>query len=367
MNVPRYLRAMLLLSFLPALACAAEPTIPPKDPYPNHGDLLVYHDDKELRPVETEQEWAIRRGHILLGMQAAMGELPGKDRLVPLDVRVEREEESPKYIRRKLSYAPEAGDRVPAFLLIPKDPKTGKAIESKTPAILCLHPTSPLGKAQVAGLEGNPTRFYGHELAERGFVCLIPDYPSFGDYEYDFTAHSKLYASGTMKAIWNNMRGVDLLISLPIVDQENIGCIGHSLGGHNALFTAAFDDRIKATVTSCGFTAFADYYQGDLTGWTSDRYMPRIKTVFGKDPAKMPFDFHEVLGMIAPRYLFVAAPLADHNFDNAGVRKVVAGCQPIFDLLDAKDKLTAIYPDCKHDFPDDVRNETYDWLEKTLR
>ena len=47
-----------------------------------------------------------------------------------------------------------------------------------------------------------------------------------------------------MKAIWNNVRAIDLLESLPEVDPDAIGCVGHSLGGHNGLFTAAFDTRI---------------------------------------------------------------------------------------------------------------------------
>ena len=38
-----------------------------------------------------------------------------------------------------------------------------------------------------------------------------------------------------MKGIWNHMRAVDLLQSLPEVDPNRIGCIGHSLGGHLAL------------------------------------------------------------------------------------------------------------------------------------
>ncbi len=37
---------------------------------------------------------------------------------------------------------------------------------------------------------------------------------------------------------------------------KRIGVIGHSLGGHNAIFTATFDERLKAVVTSCGFTGF---------------------------------------------------------------------------------------------------------------
>jgi len=120
-------------------------------------------------------------------------------------------------------------------------------------------------------------------------------------------------------------------------------------------------------VTSCGFTAFHDYMKGDLKGWTSDRYMPRIRDEHGNNPDKMPFDFHEVLAAIAPRGIYVAAPLADSNFENSGVRKCIAAAQPVFDLLGAKDQLVAEYPDCAHDFPDDVRERVYQWLDKQLK
>ena len=38
---------------------------------------------------------------------------------------------------------------------------------------------------------------------------------------------------------------------------------------------------MKAVVTSCGWTPFGDYYGGNITGWTSDRYMPRLKDAYG--------------------------------------------------------------------------------------
>ena len=95
---------------------------------------------------------------------------------------------------------------------------------------------------------GNPQLHYALHLAERGFVTLAPDYPSFGDYPYTFPSEDG-YVSGTMKAIYENTRAVDLLQMLRQVDSERIGCIGHSLGGHNTIFTSAFDTRIKAMVS----------------------------------------------------------------------------------------------------------------------
>ncbi len=89
-------------------------------------------------------------------------------------------------------------------------------------------------------------------------------------------------------------------------------CIDILWGGHNALYTAAFDVRIRAVMSSCGFNAFEDYYGGNLKGWTQ-RPLPcrGIATIYGSDPKRMPFDFPEVLVAIAPRPLLVNAPLHD--------------------------------------------------------
>ena len=326
--------------------------------------------NSKLETLKNAADMGLRREAIRRGMCQAMGEFPDPSRRVPLDVQIDRREPKASYVRIKLTYAAEPGDRVPALLLVPSGAEERK---QKLPAMLCLHPTNVDGKAQTAAMIGATTRHYGHQLAQRGYVCLIPDYPSFGEYaDYDFlqkrpASEEPLYASGSMKAIWNNVRAVDLLQTLPYVDADNIGVIGHSLGGHNALFTAVFEPRLKAVVTSCGFTAFADYYGGNLKGWTSDRYMPRIRDVFELKPERMPFDFDEVLAAIAPRGVYVAAPLHDANFDNGGVRKCIAAAAPVYELLGAKEQLVAEYPDCAHDFPDDVRERVYEWLDVQLK
>ncbi|MDA2937252.1 alpha/beta fold hydrolase, partial [Acidobacteria bacterium AH-259-A15] len=318
--------------------------------YQDHSKLLVYQDAHgERQTVKTPADWAIRRSHILGGMQTVMGELPDPSGRVPLDIRIVEELERPKYVLRKITYAAEPGDRVPAYLFVPNEMK------GKAPAMLCLHQTTRIGKGEPAGLGGHLRLHYAQELAERGYVCIVPDYPSFGDYEYDFNKQGLHYASGSMKAIWNNIRAVDVLETLPHVDADRIGCIGHSLGGHNALFTAAFDLRLRAVVASCGFTAFHHYYGGKLEGWTSDRYMPRIREIYGSDPDLVPFDFYEVLAALSPRSVFVNAPVRDSNFDITGVKKVVAAAGEVYDLLKAKDRLLVLYPDSAHDFPDEVR------------
>ncbi len=323
--------------------------------------LEVWFDDAgHPHPLENWLQHGVRRQQILRQIELVMGPLPGSSRRVPLDVVIDAIEDAGSYLRIHLTYRPEPGDRVPAFLLLPK------GLTEPAAAMLCLHPTHfQLGKAQICGLGGRPTRFYAHELAQRGFVCLAPDYPGFAEYAYDFAADD--YPSGSMKAIWNNIRAIDLLQSLPCVDMDRIGVIGHSLGGHNALFTAAFDQRVRAVVTSCGFTAFENYYSGDLTGWTSQRYMPRIAAVYGKAPKRVPFDFPEILQAIAPRPIFVNAPLHDGNFDVAGVRRCQRAIESMYAALGVESPVQFVYPDADHDFPDAIRTSAYAWLERHLR
>jgi len=74
----------------------------------------------------------------------------------------------------------------------------------------------------------------------------------------------------------------------------------------------------------------------------------------------------EVLAAIAPRGIYINAPLGDNNFEVSGVTKCIAAAQPVFELLEAKQNLVVEYPDCGHDFPDDVRERVYAWLSQQL-
>ncbi len=235
--------------------------------------------------------------------------------------------------------------------------------------MLCLHQTIGIGKDEPVGLGKQDSKAQAAHLVKRGYVCLAPDYPSFGEYKFEFQAAFKRgdYQSGTMKAIWNNMRAVDLLQSLPEVDGERIGVIGHSLGGHNSMFTAAFDERLKVIVSSCGFCSFAKYKGGNLKGWTSDRYMPRIASEYGNDPKKMPFEFADVVTSFAPRAFMAVAPLKDDNFDVQGVKDVIAAAEPVYKALGKAENLKAIYPDAGHDFPEEGRKAAYEFIDKHLK
>ena len=328
-----------------------------------HQRLNFYLDGNGMeRAVNSVDDWEVRRRQIIDGFERAAGRLPSRDQLPDLDVRFRDKLETKSYVRHTIDFASEAGDRTPAYLYVPNGIPPGE----KRAGIVALHPTSSIGKGVVDGQCERPNRAYGKELAERGYVVIAPDYLSFGDYaEYGFS--SDRYKTGTMKGIWNHMRCVDLLLQLEEVDPERIGNIGHSLGGHNAIFHAVFDERVKVIVTSCGWTPFHDYYGGKIKGWTSDRYMPSLRDEYDLDPGKVPFDFYELVGALAPRAFFSNSPLRDANFDYRGVEKAAVQVRRIYELYEKPDQMRIAYPDADHDFPPQIREEAYRFIDQYLK
>lgn len=350
----------LALSAVLAACVSAGGAAPPF--YSDHTRLLFVLDASgKEHPIETAAAWSQRRDHILANMQEVMGPLPDRSEFdsVPLNVQTLEETRGNGFIRRKIEYSSLRDDRVRAWLFLP----TGGA--ERRAAVLCLHQTTSIGKDEPAGLGGKDSLHYALELARRGYVTLAPDYPYFGEHtEYDPYAHG--YVSGTMKAIVDNMRAVDVLQSLPQVDGNRIGSIGHSLGGHNTVFTAAFEERIKAAVSNCGFNAFPKYYGGNLKGWSSNKYMPRIAERY-PTAERMPFDFPDVIAAIAPRACLAIAPVHDSNFEISGVRDCIRAAKPVYALLGAPAKLKAYYPECEHSFPPRSRTVAYEWLDLHLK
>jgi dienelactone hydrolase len=329
--------------------------------------LTVIDSQRQARPVKTPADWEERRGHILANLQMVMGPVPNQWRDLPLELRVLEETNLARCVRKKITFRVEPDDQVTAYLLVPLDRR------GKLPAMLCLHQTTEIGKEEPAGLGGNQDLHYALELAERGYITLAPDYWTFGDYrQKTYDPYQYGYVSGTMKGIWNHLRAVDLLQSLPEVDPERIGCIGHSLGGHNALWLAGFDRRLKVIVSSCGFNSMAAYAAsaysgGDLHNYAQQRYMPYITSRFGNDPRRVPFEWSEALAALAPRPVFVNAPLRDENFVVAGVRESVGAARTVYDWMGSGQNLVVVHPDAGHSFPMEVRQRAYAFIDQALR
>lgn len=314
-----------------------------------------------------EIDAAVDRAQVIENMQKVMGAFPGDIRS-KFKIHSTENLKCDSYERSSISFEVAPGETVHAYLYKP----SGK--REKYPAILALHSTGAAGKKIIDGDPPVPNRQYARELAERGYVVIAPDYPGFGESsDYDFSTDR--YDSGTMKGICNHMSCVSLLQSLPYVDKERIGVIGHSLGGHNAIFAAVFDPRIKVIVSSCGWTLFSWYdagdavtatYSGRLGPWAQERYMPGFRTVCSLDPDRIPFDFDDLIASLAPRPFFSNSPIHDTNFHIGGVKVAAQRIAKTYGSWNASDRFVVVHPDCGHDFPPEIRQEAYDFLAKYL-
>lgn len=358
-----FLLLIVHLSFL----SADEPRFLPRLP---RDQLLLYRGaNNEPAPVKTTNDWQKRRAEILEAAQDVMGRLPGPEKRCPLNVKLLARVDKGKFIQQMITYESEPGGHVPAYLLIPKELLV-EGNTRKVAGILALHPTAqPAGYDSMVGLSDRSNFSYGTDLAERGYVVLIPSYPLLAKYQPDIKHLG--WESGTLKAVWDNIRGVDLMETLPYIKPGQFAAIGHSLGGHNSVYTAVFDLRIQVIVSSCGLDSYLDYYDGNPEvwlpekGWCQTRYMPKLAGFRGR-LAAIPFDFHELIGALAPRHTLILAPLRDSNFRAASVDKVVAAAKPVYQLFGFPERLQVLHPDVEHKFTPEMQQTAYQLIDEVL-
>ncbi len=320
--------------------------------------------------IATAAQWDSKRADIVQRTLDIMGDFPRAN--PPLNARTLDRRETPRYTRVKVNYDAADGDRIPAWLLVPHGAGTSGR---RLPAVVAAHQTEADGKDSVVGLAGPPYVHYGHDLAQRGFVVLAPDSITAGERILPGSkpfvtavfdrAHPAWSAMGKMCA--DHRRGVDYLASLDYVDPRRIGAIGHSLGGYNTFFLAAFDERVRAAVSSCGFSPLGR--SSKPFAFARNRWFvhfPRLARYLRS--GIVPFDFHEVLALVAPRPFFNYSASQDPIFPDADTIRIgAAQVREVYAVLGAAGRFEFVMGDGPHGFPEPVRQQAYQWLETALR
>ena len=65
--------------------------------------------------------------------------------------------------------------------------------------------------------------------------------------------------------------------------------------------------------------------------------------------------------------MFVNAPTGDGNFEVSGVLDCLQAAAPVYELLNARQWLAAVHPECGHDFPPQTRQAAYEFVDKVLK
>jgi hypothetical protein len=101
-------------------------------------------------------------------------------------------------------------------------------------------------------------------------------------------------------------------------------------------------------------------------GWTQNRYMPRLAD-YRDRLADIPFDFHELIGALAPRVCQISAPVRDSNFNWQSVDAIAAAAAQVYRLYGVPRNLQITHPESEHDFTDAARERAYQLLDEHLR
>jgi dienelactone hydrolase len=315
---------------------------------PTLSPLLQTSDGK---PITSRRDWKKERAQIREAWLKVLGPFPGTK--CQLKMEVLQTEELPTFTRQYIKYQVDEGTYTDGYLLVPRQHK------GKLPAIVVFHSTVKSQAKLVAGIdESVPEKSQGVQLVQRGYVVLCPRNFIFNegaDYAGNAARLKKQHpdATGMGKMVWDGIRAVDLLQSLPYVNKDKIGVIGHSLGGKEALYSAAFDERIKAAVSSEGGIGLK------FSNWDADWYLgPQIKQPdFG-------LENHQLLALIAPRAFLL---LAGDSADNEKSWAFISAAQPVYKLLDAPENIGWFDHHLGHRYPPQAREVAEEFLDAHLK
>lgn len=317
--------------------------------------------------------WQRERDTLLTLLRKRCGELPSGPALDPEEI---YRREYRTHTEVKLTYQGDPGERIPAYLLLPRN-----ASKDRLPAVFAAHQCGGLcdiGKEQVVGkCVDLPDQAYGLELVREGFVVLAPDANQVGE-RYDPTlrepwqtvqelGHQKAccvspggswdLGGNRWKRVYDVMRGIDYLCTHQRVDPDRIGMIGHSLGADTILWAMPFEPRIRVACLSGG-------------GLMLDHLPPK------RLPYGLPY--HRILSLVAPRPLFEATGTKDSvNWQGddppscvdefmQGKREAHARATEIYALYNGQERLIKYEFDGGHVFPSDARQAAYAWLKRWL-
>lgn len=253
------------------------------------------------------------------------------------------------FTARKLSYQLLPDCHGTAIVFYPEPLPKGKL-----PAVLYCCGHSPVGTFSYSK--------QGIMWARRGYVCLIFDTIQQGDNpgshqgfgqkaRYDWLSMGYCALTGE---IWNSVRALDVLLSLPEVDPSRVGATGISGGGSLSFRTAVVDPRIAAVASCSGVTtAWHSLRHRNFLGHCDCMY---VQNVHGRDTA-------EYAALIAPRPLLFCYGHDDALYSEPeyfGMRDKIA---PVYDWYGCPEKFKVHQYVGPHGYTEDSINQVNRWFD----
>jgi pimeloyl-ACP methyl ester carboxylesterase len=234
---------------------------------------------------------------------------------------------------------------------------------AKLPTVVWLHGFSyPLGYMWVYHNDLHPIL----ALVKAGYAVLAYDQSGFGSRQGESGPFYDRYPHWSQmgRMVEDARAAIDTLEKDALVDPQRIYLFGFSMGGTVGLYTAALDARVKGVVSISGFTLMRT---DSVARYSHERgLMPRLGFFLGNEP-KLPYDFDDVLGLIAPRAALVVQPQLDRDANVADVRAAVERARKVYAAQGAADRLGLHEPWDYNRLPEVTQDWIVQWMGKTLQ
>ena len=337
-------RALVLLLALAQSASLAQET--PKNDLRlteiRHLDLTY-----DFAGYRSQEEWLDRAARLKkqILVSAGLWPAPAKTHLQPtIFGKVDRGDHTVE----KVYFESYPGFYVTGNLYRPKN------VSGKIPAVLCPHGHWTYGRLENQQLNSGPAR--AASFARQGYIAFSYDMVGYND----SAAISHRFATGHRENVvdreslwsvnllglqlWNSIRSIDFLLTLPEVDPERVACTGESGGATQTFLLTAVDDRVKlsAPVNMVSFL---------MQGGSVCENAPNLRI----DTSNV-----EIASLAAPRPMMMVSATGDWTKNMMASEYPAVG--RIYKLFDAEDKLTAIQIDAAHNYNQPSREAVYGWF-----
>lgn len=298
----------------------------------------------------TKEVWLARAQSLRQQILVSAGLWPMPEK-TPLNAQIFGLSDKGDYTVEKVYFASTPGHYVTGNLYRPKN------VPGKAPGVLCPHGHWQYGRLENQQLNSGPAR--AANFAKLGFVAFTWDMVGYNDsiaVPHTFASHKEALVTESLWGVnllglqlWNSIRALDFLQSLPEVDPERIGVTGESGGGTQTFLLSAVDDRIKvsAPVNMISFI---------MQGGSVCENAPNLRI----DTNNV-----EIGALMAPRPMLMVAATGDWT-KNTPTSEYPA-IKGVYKLFGAEDKVQTVQFDSPHNYHRESREAVYGWFAHWLQ
>ncbi len=289
--------------------------------------------------------WNQRAAHIRELILESAGLMPMPER-TPLGAQVFGEIKRDDYSVSKVYF-----ESLPGFIV------TGNlyrpAGEGPFPAILSPHGHWAYGRLENSAVASVPGRAIN--LARQGFVVFTIDMVGYND---SWQLPHRLFGGPREKLwglsvaglqLWNGIRALDFLESLPYVRRDAIGATGASGGGTQVFLLAAVDERVAVA-------APVNMISLQMQGGCLCENQPGLRL----DTTNV-----EIAATIAPRPLLMVSATGDWTTNT--MKREYPAVRELYALRGAADRVHGVQFDAPHNYNRDSREAVYAWMARWLQ